>query len=103
MKTMIDNITVQAIERCLIADIGDLLSPSYVLQMDQELVSRIAAEPQHNQPLREQTRRKLAVLQAGLNTCRAHVSRKSSSKPFQSSVWSSTTMTVDQREKDFTS
>ena len=84
MKTVIDNITVQAIERCLIAFIGDLMSPSYVLQMDQELVSRIAAEPRQNQPLREQTRRKLAVLQAGLDACRAHASRKSSSKLFHS-------------------
>jgi hypothetical protein len=76
MKTVIDNIATQAIEWCLIADISDLMSPSYVLQMDEELVRRIAAESPYNQSLRENTQRKLAVLQIGLKTCRAHVDRK---------------------------
>lgn len=79
MKTVIDNIATQAIEWCLIADISDLMSPSYVLQMDEELVRRIAAESPCNQSLRENTQRKLAALKNGLETCRAHIDRKTSS------------------------
>ena len=79
MKTVIDNIATQAIEGCLIADISDLMPPSYILQMDEELVRRIAAESPYNQSLRENTQRKLAVLQIGLETCRAHIDRKPTS------------------------
>lgn len=55
MKSVIDNVAIHAIEYCLIAGTSDLLSPSHVLQMDQELVRRIVAESHQNQALREQT------------------------------------------------
>ncbi|KAL9128773.1 MAG: hypothetical protein Q9217_002622 [Psora testacea] len=77
MKSVIDNVAVHAIECCLIVGISDLLSPSSVLQMNQELLCGIAAETHQNQALREQTQRKLAVLQAGLEICRSHADRKS--------------------------
>ncbi|KAK3176654.1 hypothetical protein OEA41_007977 [Lepraria neglecta] len=76
MKSVIDNVAIHAIEYCLIAGISDLLSPSHVLQMDQELVRGIAAESRQNQALREQTQQKMVVLQAGLDICRVHANRQ---------------------------
>ena len=84
MKSVSDNVAIHAIECCLIAGTSDLLSPSHVLQMDQELVRGIAAESHQNQALREQTQRKMVVLQAGLDICRVHANRKSLSAPFHS-------------------
>ena len=81
MKSVIDNVAIHAIECCLVAGISDLFSPSYVLQMDQELVRGIAAESHQNQALREQTQRKMVVLGAGLDICRVHANRKSLSAP----------------------
>ena len=81
MKSVIDNVAIHAIEYCLIAGISDLLSPSHVLQMDQELVRGIAAETNHNQALREQTQQRMVVLQAGLDICRVHANRQSLSAP----------------------
>ena len=81
MKLVIDNVAIHAIECCLIAGISDLISPSHVLQMDQELVHRIAAESHHNQALREQTQQRMVVLQAGLDICRVHTNRQSLSAP----------------------
>ena len=78
MKSLIDNIATQAIEWCLIASIGELLSPSLVLQMEEELVRTIARESRHKQSLREHTCQELEVLQSGLEICRVHVARKSS-------------------------
>lgn len=79
MKSVIDNIATQAIEWCLIAYVGDLLSPSHVLQMDEKFVRQIAAESRQTQTLRERTHQKLAALQSGLEICQVHVTRKPSS------------------------
>jgi len=81
MKLVIDNVAIQAIECCLVAGTSDLLSPSHVLQMDQKFVRGIAAESHQNQALREQTQRRMVVLQAGLDICRVHANRKSLSAP----------------------
>ncbi|KAL8741952.1 MAG: hypothetical protein Q9190_005505, partial [Brigantiaea leucoxantha] len=80
MKTMIDNVAIQAIEWCLVANIKDVFSPSHVLQMDVKLVSRIAEESRHDQSLRESTNSKLAALQSGLATCKNHAARKAPGK-----------------------
>ncbi len=77
MKSVIDNIATQAIEWCLIASIGDLFAPSLVLQMEEDLVRKIAAESRHKQSLRDHAHRELTVLQRGSEICRVHVARKS--------------------------
>ena len=77
MKTMVDNVTVYAIEETLLTGISELFPPSFVLQMEEALVKTIAAESEHSQALREQTRKKLEVLEKGLGICRVHVDRKS--------------------------
>ena len=80
MKVVVDNVAIYAIECCLVNAVSTLFTPSSVLQMDRELVSSIAAESQHNQSLREQTERKIEVLQAGLDICKVHANRKSPSE-----------------------
>ena len=80
MKTFVDNVAVFAIERCLLSDLGAVFAPYFVLQMNPQLVSRIASESQLDRHLREENEKRLLVLQAGLDICNAHMERKSSSK-----------------------
>ena len=60
MKLLVDNVAVQAIEACLVTHLPNLISPTSVMEMDDDTVSRIAAEPEENQALREQLGRKLS-------------------------------------------
>lgn len=78
LKTFVDNVAVQAVETVLIADLVNLMSPSSVVQMEPELVSRIAAEPEENQHQRERLSRKLAVLQSGAEICKRYIGRNKS-------------------------
>ena len=80
MKSMIDNVAIQAIETLLIRKLGDLLSPARIMQMRPDVVGKIAAESSENPLQRERLTRKLAVLQAGLETCKKHVGRPITSK-----------------------
>ena len=80
MKSIIDNIATQAVETQLVGKLGDLLSPARVIQMKPDLVSRIAAESLDNRSLRERLGRKRVTLQAGLESCKKHVGRPSTSQ-----------------------
>ena len=73
MKSFVDNVTILAVEACLIKDLGDIFRPVRVMQMTPELVEKIAAESQDNQIQREHLTRKKAVLASGLATCKRHV------------------------------
>jgi len=75
MKSIIDNITTQAVETLLIGKLGDFLSLARVIQMKSDLVGKIAAESSDNRLQRERLTRKLVVLQAGLERCKKHVGR----------------------------
>ena len=76
MKSFIDGVAIHTIEYCLVAEMSNLFSPSSVLQMEEDLVSTIAAETQQNQTSREQTQRETEVLEKGLSICRMHMDRK---------------------------
>lgn len=76
MKVLVDNVAVQAIEACLITHLPDIISPASVVQMDDGTITRIAAEPDDHQSLREQLTRKLAVLKAGLEICTRYSGRR---------------------------
>jgi hypothetical protein len=80
MKSIIDNITTQAVETLLIGKLGDFLSLARVIQMKSDLVGKIAAESSDNRLQRERLTRKLVVLQAGLERCKKHVGRPTTSK-----------------------
>ena len=72
-----DNVAIYAIEQCLVAGLDDLFSFGSVMELSDEQISNIAAEPLQDARLREQTQRKLRILYEGLNTVRAHASRNS--------------------------
>lgn len=79
MKTVVDNIATQAVEAQLVGKLGDLLSPARIMQMKPDMVSKIATETLDSRLRREQLTRKLVVLQAGLDRCKKHVGRTTSS------------------------
>ena len=55
MKVLVDNVAVQAIEACLMAHLPELISPASVMQMDDEIIRRIAAESEESQELRRRS------------------------------------------------
>ena len=55
MKVLVDNVAVQAIEACLMARLPELISPASVMQMDDEIIRRIAAESEESQELRRRS------------------------------------------------
>ena len=75
MKLLVDNVAIQAVEACFIRGLEEILSPSSILEMDPEMVTRIANEPREHQQHREHLSRKLAVLESGLETCKRYTSR----------------------------
>ncbi|OCL04807.1 dynamin GTPase [Glonium stellatum] len=76
LKLTVDNVAIQAVENCLLSGINDVISPSSIMQMDKELVYRIAGESQQNQGLRLKMQRKLKILQAGLEVCGVYMKGK---------------------------
>lgn len=80
MKNFIDNVAIQAVEGCLMGGLGDILSPSLILQMEPGLVRKIAAESLESQVQRDDLLRKSSVLKLGLKTCKKYVGHSASSK-----------------------
>ncbi|KAI1109635.1 P-loop containing nucleoside triphosphate hydrolase protein [Nemania sp. NC0429] len=66
LKTVIDEISVLAIEKCLIQQLPELLSPEIIYSLTDEQVHLIAAESETSGAQRERLNEKLAVLQRGL-------------------------------------
>jgi hypothetical protein len=58
-------VTILAIENCLISDLPSLLNPELVLNMDEEKLSRIAAESEEKSSERAALKQKLEDLRAG--------------------------------------
>ena len=54
----------------------DILSPSHIMDMDDSLVTAIAAEPEEAQNERHLLTEKQKVLEAGLQTCKRYVRRR---------------------------
>jgi hypothetical protein len=80
IKSIIDNVTTQAVETLLVGKLGDLLSPARIIQMKPDLVAKIAAESSDNRLQRERLTRKLVILKAWLERCKKHVGRPTTSK-----------------------
>ena len=75
MKVFVDNVAAQAVEACLLTRLSEILSPTSILEMDADLITAIAGEPEESQVEREQLTRKLAVLKSGLDICKRYASR----------------------------
>lgn len=62
MKTFVDNVCRQVIERHLVRNLQSIFTPEMVLQFNPENVSSIASEPDS----RQDRRKELKVLESGL-------------------------------------
>ncbi|PGH11844.1 hypothetical protein AJ79_04641 [Helicocarpus griseus UAMH5409] len=72
LKTFIDNVTTQVVERDLIGDLWTIFTPTDVGKMPAQLISEIAAESDEAVGRRQQLGRKLHTLRKGLEICRRH-------------------------------
>jgi len=73
LKSLVDNVTTYAVELLLVQKLEGFLSPSRIIKMNPKLVQKTAAESPITVGQREQLRRKLEVLVAGIETCRCYV------------------------------
>ncbi|KAI9824767.1 MAG: hypothetical protein M1832_001595 [Thelocarpon impressellum] len=80
MKSVVDNVAIHAVESVLVAGLEDIISPSLVMQMDPEVVSKIAGESKESRDYRVQLTRALRILEAGAATCKRYVGRSTSCK-----------------------
>lgn len=68
-----DNVAVLVIEACFLKNLGAVFSPVVIMQMNGDLIRKIAADSQETQELREVLTRKEAVLISGLEICQRYV------------------------------
>ncbi len=80
IKSTIDNIAILAVEKLLIGGLEDMLSPAYVMTLEPALISKIASESLDNSSQREHLLRKVAILQAGIKTCKQYARHNTSGK-----------------------
>jgi hypothetical protein len=66
MKTVVDNFSVLAVEKCLLKRLPDVLSPRTAGSLDDVTVSQIAAESEESRLERSRTTRKLDILKPAL-------------------------------------
>lgn len=67
-----ENVIVLAIENCLIRKVPDIFETGKVDEMDNETLSRLAAETTAVRDEREMLERDLEVLEEGLKQCKQH-------------------------------
>jgi hypothetical protein len=71
MKTMVDNFSVLAVEKCLMKRLPDLLSPKTIMTLDDATVTLIAAESEESRFERSRAADKLKVLESALVVLRS--------------------------------
>lgn len=75
LKSFVDNVAILTVEACLMKDLGMVFSPISVMQMEENVVRRIASETRENQDQRELLTRKKTVLTLDLEICQRYVDR----------------------------
>lgn len=76
MKSLVDNITIQCVEAVLVSRLDQALCPSQVMQMDTDLIEKIASESAEAQNHREALSRKLATLESCLSICKQSMAHR---------------------------
>jgi hypothetical protein len=71
MKTIVDDFSVLAIEKCLVKRLPDLLSPETIVGLDDATISSIAAETEESRLERSRATEKLKVLESTLVVLRS--------------------------------
>jgi len=71
MKTLIDDFSVLAVEKCLLQQLPELFSPKTVISLDDTLTARVAAETDESRAERSETVQKLRVLETALVVLRS--------------------------------
>jgi hypothetical protein len=66
MKTLIDDFSVLAVEKCLLQQLPELFSPKTVISLDDTLTARVAAETDESRTERAEIVQKLRVLETAL-------------------------------------
>ena len=90
MKTLVDNFSVLAVEKCTLGNLDHVLSPNIVMKLSDELVSSIAAESEESMLERQRTTEKLKTLKEGLTTLNLYNQLRSTSTPPQNDLLVST-------------
>ena len=66
MKVLVDNFSVLAVEKCLLRDLADILSPDIVSKLSDDEVNALAAESETSMLERRRATDDLTTLQEGL-------------------------------------
>jgi len=71
LKTFVDNIAIQVIQRRIVRQLWDVFTPISLAAMGSEVVAKIAAESNSEQSRRALLQSKTAKLREGLDICQA--------------------------------
>ncbi|KAL8888174.1 MAG: hypothetical protein Q9215_004354 [Flavoplaca cf. flavocitrina] len=66
MKVLVDNFSVLAVEKCLLRDLADILSPDIIIKLSDDEVNALAAESETSMLERRRATDDLTTLQEGL-------------------------------------
>ncbi len=66
MKVLVDNFSVLAVEKCLLRDLADILSPDIIIKLSDDKVNALAAESETSMLERRRATDDLMTLQEGL-------------------------------------
>jgi hypothetical protein len=81
MKTLVDDFSVLAVEKCLLKRLPDVLSPKTAGSLDDVTVSQIAAETEESRLERSHATHKLSILEWALVVLRSLERHKAVGKP----------------------
>ncbi|PHH91530.1 hypothetical protein CDD83_76 [Cordyceps sp. RAO-2017] len=70
LKRFIDDVAVEVIETCLVAQLGGILSPLAAFMMSQDEVAQIAGETEETRTARGNLEGKLNILRSGAEICK---------------------------------
>ena len=71
MKTLIDDFSVLAVEKCVLQQLPEVFSPKTVISLDDTLAAKVAAETDESRAERAETIQKLRILETALIVLRS--------------------------------